>query len=70
MKREISKKGPSTSKDQLRKDWVKCWNDMPQELIQAWIDRILAYIKEIIACNGNNLYKEGRKKGQEKKRIY
>ena len=43
---------------------------MPQELIQAWIDRILAYIKEIIACNGNNLYKEGRKKGQEKKRIY
>jgi hypothetical protein len=43
---------------------------MPQELIQAWIDRIPAHIKEIIACNGNNLYKESRKKGQEKKRIH
>jgi hypothetical protein len=43
---------------------------MPQELIQAWIDRILVHIKEIIACKGNNLYKEGRKKGQEKKRIH
>ena len=43
---------------------------MPQELIQAWIDRIPVHIEEIIACKGNNLYKEGQKKGQEKKRIY
>jgi hypothetical protein len=56
MKREISKKGPSTNKDQLRKDWIKCWNDMPQEKIQAWIERIPVHIKEINACDGNNLY--------------
>jgi hypothetical protein len=46
------------------------WEDMPQEKIQAWIERILVHIQEIIACNGNNLYKEGRKKGQEKKQIH
>jgi hypothetical protein len=66
MKRETSKKGPSTNKEQLRKDWVKCWNDMPQEKIQAWIERIPVHIKEIIACDGNSLYQEGRKKGEEK----
>ena len=43
---------------------------MLQEAIQAWIERILEHIKEIIAQEGNNLYKEGRKKGQEKRRIH
>jgi len=27
-------------------------------------------IKEVIAQEGNNLYKEGRKKGQEKRRVH
>jgi Transposase/DDE superfamily endonuclease len=70
MKRETTKKGAITSNEQLKEAWIKCWNDMPQELIQAWIDRIPVHIEEIIACKGNNLYKEGRKKGQEKKRIH
>jgi hypothetical protein len=43
---------------------------MPQEVIQAWIERIPEYIKEVIDKKGNNLYKEGRKKGQEKRRIH
>jgi hypothetical protein len=54
------------NKEQLRKDWIKCWNAMPQEKIQAWIERIPLHIKEIIACDGNNLYQEGREKGKEK----
>ena len=70
MKRETTKKGAITSNVELKEAWIKCWNDMPQELIQAWIDRIPVHIEEIIACKGNNLYKEGRKKGQEKKRIH
>jgi hypothetical protein len=70
MKRETTKKEAITLNAQLKEAWIKCWNNMPQELIQAWINRILVYIKEIIACKGNNLYKEGRKKGQEKKRIH
>jgi hypothetical protein len=70
MKRETTKRGPSTNKGQLEKDWIKCWEEMPQEMIQAWIERIPVHIQEIIACNGNNLYKEGRNKGQAKKRIH
>jgi DDE superfamily endonuclease len=70
MKRETTKKGPSTNKAQLKEDWIKCWKDMPQEKIQAWIERIPVHIQEIIACDGNNLYQEGRKKGQEKLRIH
>ena len=59
MKRETTKKGAITSNEKLKAAWIKCWNEMPQELIQAWIDRIPAHIEEIIACEGNNLYKEG-----------
>ena len=70
MKREAAKKGAITSEKKLGEVWIKCWEDMPQELIQAWINRIPNHIEEIIACEGNNLYKEGRKRGQEKKRIY
>ena len=55
MKRETTKKGPSTNKERLRKDWIKCWNDMPQEKIQTWTEKILVHIKEIIAFDGNNL---------------
>jgi hypothetical protein len=70
MKREISKKGPITSQKELKEDWIKYWREMPQEKIQAWIERIPVHIKEIINLKGDNRYKEGRKKGQQKKRIH
>jgi trehalose-6-phosphate synthase len=66
MERETTKKGLITSNEQLKKEWIKCWKEIPQEKIQAWIERIPEHIKEIIACNGDNLYKKGRKKGQSK----
>jgi hypothetical protein len=43
---------------------------MLQKTIQAWIERIPEHIKEVIAQEGNNLYKEGQKEGQEKRRIH
>ena len=55
MKRETTKKGAITSSEKLKTALIKCWNEMPQELIQAWIDRIPAHIEEIIVCEGNNL---------------
>jgi hypothetical protein len=70
MKRQTTKKGPVTSNEKLREKWIKCWEDMPQKTIQAWIERIPEHIKEVIAQEGNNLYREGRKKGQQKKRIH
>jgi hypothetical protein len=44
MRRETTKKDPSTNKEKLREDWIKSWKDIPQEKIQAWIERILVHI--------------------------
>jgi hypothetical protein len=30
----------------------------------------VVYIQEVIKCDGGNEYKEGRLKGQEKKRVH
>ena len=70
MKRETTKKGPVTSNEKLKTEWIKIGKNLPQETIQAWIERIPVHIKEVIAQDGNNLYKEGRKEGQEKRRIH
>ena len=35
---------------------------MPQSHIQAWIKRIPHHIKQVIALEGGNEYKEGRPK--------
>jgi transposase len=70
MKRETTKKGPITSEAKLRKEWIKYWNEMSQEKIQAWIERIYYHVQEIIDQESDNLYKEGRNKGQSRQRIY
>jgi len=70
MKRETTKKGPITSNKALKEAWIKCWQDMLQKKIQAWIERIEPHIKDIIRLEGGNEYKEGRLKGQEKKRVH
>ena len=70
MKRETTKKGPLTSNKKLKTEWIKRQKNMPQETIQAWIERIPEQIEEVIVQEGNNLYKEGRKKGQQKRRIH
>lgn len=64
MKRETTKKGPITSNKALKEAWIKCWQDLPQEKIQAWIKRLPEHIEAIIKCEGDNLYKEGRNKGR------
>jgi hypothetical protein len=43
---------------------------MPQEKIQEWIERIVVHIQEVIRLEGGNEYKEGRCKGQLKKRVH
>lgn len=60
----------TTSKKALREAWIKCWKELSQERIQAWIERIYHHVKEIIKYNGDNLYKEGRKDGQPKQRVH
>jgi hypothetical protein len=70
MKRETTKKGAITSNTELKEAWIKCWKELSQDRIRVWIDRLPVHIEEIIACEGNNLYTEGRKKGEEKKRVH
>jgi transposase len=69
IKRETTKRGPITSEKVLREVWIKCWKELSQERIQAWIERVYYHIQEVINCNGDNLYEEGRKKGQSKQRV-
>jgi hypothetical protein len=70
MKRETTKKGPCHSKQELRERWVKCWKEISQERIQAWVERIARHVKEVIRLEGGNEYQEGRLKGQEKRRVH
>ena len=70
MKRYTTKHGLITSQDQLKEAWIKCWQEMPQERIQAWIERIVLHIKEVIKLDGGNEYKEGRLKGRSKNRVH
>ena len=70
MKRHTTKHGPITSRAELKQAWIKCWQDIPQEHIQVWIEHIIVYIKNIIRLEGGNEYKEGRLKGKPKNRVY
>ena len=63
MKVEITKKGAIYLDEELRAVWVKCWEELLQWRIQAWIKRIIKYIKQVILLEGGNYYKEGRLKG-------
>jgi hypothetical protein len=70
MKKETTKRGASTSRKKLCIRWEKCWKDLSQKKIQEWIERIPFYIKEIIRLKGGNEYKEGRRAGEERIKIY
>jgi hypothetical protein len=45
----------------MEKAWTKAWQDLPQDKIRAWIERIPVHIKEVIRLKGGNEYEEGRK---------
>jgi hypothetical protein len=62
MKRQTTKRGVASSEKQLKKDWLECWEKLPQEKIQEWIERIPEHIQRIIDCRGGNEYREGRGK--------
>jgi hypothetical protein len=70
MKRDTTKKGLIISNKELKEAWIKCWLDIPQEKIQAWIERIMIHIQDVIRPEGGNEYKEGRLKGKGKERVY
>ena len=60
LKRITTKKGAPKSRKEAEKAWEKAWKELPQEKIQAWIERIPVHIQKIIDLKGGNEYKEGR----------
>jgi hypothetical protein len=60
MKRATTKKGAPKSRAEAARAWEKCWKELPQEKIQAWIECIPIHIQKIIELEGGNEYKEGR----------
>jgi hypothetical protein len=59
MKRETTKKGAPQSRADAARAWERCWRDLPQSKIQAWIERMLVHIPKIIDLCGGNEYIEG-----------
>jgi len=68
MKRETTKHGAASSKKQMKEDWVQCWEEIPQEKIQAWVERIPINIQEVIRLEGGNEYQES-KRGRNPDRV-
>ena len=70
MKRQTTKRSSITFWAQLKEAWIKCWKEMLQEKIQAWIERIIVHIEEVIRLEGGNEYQKGGLKGQLKNRVH
>jgi hypothetical protein len=62
IKKDTTKHGAATSKVQIKKDWEECWKAIPQEKLQAWIERVPIHIKEVIRLEGGNEYNESKPK--------
>jgi transposase len=62
LKRYTTKKGAPKNRADAIKAWEKGWEELPQEAIQRWIERIPYHIQQIIQLEGGNEYKEGREK--------
>jgi hypothetical protein len=60
IKRRTTRKGAPKSRHEAVKAWKAAWKELPQEAIQAWIERIPHHIKKIIELEGGNEYKESR----------
>ena len=59
LKRITTKKGGLKSRGEAEKAWVAAWEELQQERIQRWIERIMRHIKEVIRLEGGNEYREG-----------
>ena len=69
IKRETIKRGLIISEKVLREAWIKYQKELSQERIQVQIKRVYYHVQEVINYDGDNLYEEGRKKGQLKQRV-
>lgn len=72
LKRLTTIRGAPRDKKTGKAVWIKAWNELPQEKIQQWIERLIRHIQEVIKLQGGNEYQEGRdrsKRDQSGRRI-
>lgn len=60
MKRWTTKNAAPRTRADATRLWEQCWQQMPQEMIQAWIERIPRHVQKIIELKGGNEYQESR----------
>ena len=60
MKRATTRRGAPKSRAEAVRVWEQEWDNLPQEKIQEWIERIPRHIQEVIRLEGGNEYREGR----------
>ena len=64
MKRKTTRWGAPRTRAKATKAWTKCWKeDLSQERIQRWIERIPRAIQQVIRLKGGNEYREGANGG-------
>ena len=51
MKRRTTRKGAPKSREEAIRAWSVAWQELPQETIQAWIERIPRHVQEIVRAN-------------------
>ena len=62
MKRRTARKGAPKTRQEAFTVWQAAWQELPQEKIQQWIERIPWYVKQIIELEGGtNTRREGRR---------
>lgn len=59
MKQRTTSLGATTSRLEMEKRWYKAWRDLPQDVVQSWVERVPHHIQEIIRLEGGNEYAEG-----------
>ena len=59
MKRKTTARGPPATKKDLERSWVLAWKELPQTMIQQWIERIPKHLQKIIDLDGGNEFEEG-----------
>ncbi|KAG6018779.1 hypothetical protein E4U19_008006 [Claviceps sp. Clav32 group G5] len=61
LKRETTKKGAPKNREEAVAAWKAAWEELSQEKIRAWIERIPRHIQEVIHLGGgNSIKKAGR----------
>lgn len=60
MRRHVTKDfSPSTCEDECRYQWAYEWHQIPQEVINKWIDSIPNVVRNIIKHHGDNCFHDG-----------